>query len=325
MSFKVLVSIPWFKSRDIPHIERLTQAGCEVVVNGLEHTYDAEELSRAIPGVDATIAGSEPYNEQTLAAADRLKVIARVGVGYDQIDLAAATKQKVQVAMAFGTNHEAVADHAFALMAALANNLLPYHRKVMDGGWGGAFHASLWRATTGIVGLGRIGRALARRCKGFEMRVLAADTLPDRDYCAAEGIELVDFETLLKDSDFVSINAPHAPESDRLINREALSLMKPTAYLVNTARGGLVDQQALLEALQSGRIAGAGLDVFEIEPLPEGDPLRELDNVLFTPHCAGSPEKALGMMLERCIESVLAVKEGKSPGAPYLLNPEALA
>ncbi len=327
MTFKVLVSIPWFKTRPAPQLDRLRDAGCDVVINQQERTYNEAELIRAITGVNATIAGSEPYNERSLAAACDLKVIARLGVGFDQIDLAAATRRRVPVAMAFGANHEAVADHAFAMIAALGNQLFSYHRTVMDGKsrWGGKFHKSLWRATVGIVGLGRIGRALARRCAAFEMRILAHDVQPDRAYADAHGIALVDIETLMRQADFVSIHAPHSPASDRLINAESLAWMRPDAYVVNTARGGLIDQAALCDALASGRIAGAGLDVFEQEPLPADSPLRSMDNVVLSPHCAGGSDKAVELMLDRCVDSILAIKDGRSPGDAFLLNPEALS
>lgn len=232
MTFNVLVAIPWFKNRPAPLLDRLREAGCEVVINQQNSTYDEAALIDVIPGIHATIAGSEPYNDRSLDAADNLKVVARLGVGYDQIDVDAATRHKVAVAMAFGTNHEAVADHAFAMLAALGNQLFRYQRKVMDGGWGGNFHKSLWGATVGIIGLGRIGRALARRCAGFEMRVLAHDIAPDHAYAKAHKIEMTDLETLLKEADFVSVNAPHTPLTDKMINAKRLSLMKPDAYLV---------------------------------------------------------------------------------------------
>jgi phosphoglycerate dehydrogenase-like enzyme len=323
-SRKVLVAVSRFHESSPEAFARLRAAGCEVVQNDLGRLLTEDELIERLPGVFATIAGSEPYTERVLAAAPDLRVIARFGVGYDQVDIAAASRHGVAVAMAFGTNHEAVADHAFALIAALGNRILLDHQKVMGGGWGSTLHLSLWRSTVGIVGLGRIGRALARRCRGFEMRVLACDAKPDPAHAREHGIELVELEMLLRESDFVSIHAPHAPETDKLIDRDRLALMKPGAYLINTARGGLVDEAALYEALAAKRIAGAGLDVFEIEPLPAGSPLRELDNVILTPHVADLNAASLVAATERCVENVLAIKDGRSPSEEYLLNPEAI-
>ena len=324
MSFKVLVTIPWFKNRPAPELERLREHGCDYVINEQERAYNEAELIDVIPGFNATIAGSEPYNDKTLAAATSLKMIARVGVGYDMIDIAAATRRNVPVAMAFGTNHEAVADHAFAMLAAICNQLPTYHQQIVGGAWGARFHRSLWKGTIGIIGLGRIGRALARRCAGFDMRILAYDIAPDADYAMVNGIEMVDLDMLLRESDFVSVNAPHTPLTDKMINAERLALMKSDAYLVNTARGGLIDEDALIEALQAKQIAGAGLDVLATEPLPAGSPLRHLENVILTPHCAGVSDMAVTLMLNRCIDSILAIKEGRKPERSFLLNPEVL-
>lgn len=324
MSFKILVTIPWFKNKPAPELDRLREHGCEILINDKGRAYNQAELIEVIPEINATIAGSEPYSEETLAAARSLKIIARVGVGYDMIDVPAATKRRVPVAMAFGTNHEAVADHAFALLATLCNQLPTYHRKIAGGQWGTRFHRSLWQGTIGIIGLGRIGRALARRCAGFDMRILAHDIDPDAAFAKANDVNMVDLETLLKMSDFVSINAPHTALTDKMINAERLALMKPDAYLVNTARGGLIDEAALIDALNAGQIAGAGLDVVTTEPLPAGSPLRKLENVLLTPHCAGISDMAVTLMLNRCIDSILAIKDGQKPPQDLLLNPEVI-
>lgn len=324
MSFKVLVTIPWFKDKTAPEFDRLRAAGCEILINRNARAYNEAELIEVIPEIHVTIAGSEPYNDRTLAVARSLKLIARVGVGYDMIDVAAATKRKIPVAMAFGTNHEAVADHAFAMLATLCNQLTTYHDSVREGEWRARFHRSLWQGTIGIIGLGRIGRALARRCAGFEMRILAHDIQPDAAFAKANGIEMVDLETLLQEADFVSVNAPHTPLTDKMINADVLARMKPSAYLINTARGGLVDEPALIDALRTKQIAAAGLDVVATEPLPGTSPLCDLDNVLLSPHCAGVSDKAVSMMLNRCVDSILDIKDGRKPPRELLLNPDVL-
>lgn len=321
---KVLVALPTVHEHLHVALDRLRAAGCEIVFNPHGRTFTEDELAAALPDVVATIAGTEPYTDRVLAAAPRLKVVARSGVGYDAIDLAAATRHGVAIAMGFGANHDAVADFAFSLMGALASKLIPYHAQVAEGRWQRSAHLPLWRATTGIIGLGRIGRALARRCRGFEMRVLAYEVLPDDGFAQQHGVELVDLPTLFAEADFVSVHAPHSPETDRLVSRELIALMKPTAFLVNTARGGLVDEAALADALREGRIAGAGLDVFEVEPLPANSPLRGLANVVMTPHCAGSNIDAIAAMAERVVENVLALLEGRDPGAGCVLNPEVI-
>jgi D-3-phosphoglycerate dehydrogenase len=324
MPLKVLYAVPHLHEACAPVLERLRAFGCELVFNQTGRTLTEDELIGLLPGVFATIAGGEPYGERVFAAAPELRVVARMGVGYDKVDVAAATRHRVAIAMGFGTNHEAVADHAFALMAGLANRLSSYHQEVMAGRWGGHFQPGLWRTTVGIIGLGRIGRALARRCRGFDMRVLAYDAVPDAAYAQDHGIELVDLKTLFREADSVSVNAPLAPETEKIVNRAHLALMKPSAFLINTARGGLVDEAALYEALAAGRIAGAGLDVFEVEPLPADSPLRRLSNVLLTPHCAGGSLEAVVAMTDRCVDNILAVRDGRALGED-LLHPEALA
>ena len=321
---KVLIAIPSRHAAMEPGFARLQAAGCEVVLNPHGRTLTDAELEAMLAGCVATIAGGERYTEAVFAAAPELKVVARMGVGYDAVDVAAATRHGVAVAMGFGTNHEAVADMAFALMAALSNDLLAYHKQVLERGWGRHFHPGLWRKTVGILGFGRIGRALAQRCRGFEMRILAYDPVADPAHAEAAGVELVGLDDLFREADFLSVHAPHAPETDKIVNAARLALMKPTAYVINTARGGLVDERALYEALKEGRIAGAGLDVFEVEPLPADSPLRGLTNVILTPHCAGGSISAVGMMAERCVDNVLALIAGRSPGDEYLLNPEVL-
>ena len=321
---KVLVTVWHLTAREAPYLRRLEQGGFEVVRNPLGRHYTEAELIDALPGVFGTLAGGEPYTERVFAAARDLRIVARFGVGYDMIDVPAATRHGVAIAMAFGANHEAVADFTLALMLGLSTNLVAHHQRAKSGGWGCGFHGAFWGATAGIVGLGRIGRAVARRCQGFGMRILAYDTQPDLAYARQHSIELVPLDTLLRESDFVTLHAPHMRETENLIGRAELARMKPAAYLVNTARGALVDEQALYEALAAGRIAGAGLDVFKREP-PTGSPLLALDNVLLAPHAAGMNVTAEAAMANRCIDSILALARGEHPGELYVLNPDVLA
>ncbi len=321
---KVLCNIQQLHGRPAAFLAPLRAAGFEIVMNEKDRLLSEAELILRLPGAIATIAGGEVYSERVFAAAAQLRVVARFGVGYDRVDVDAATRHGVAVAMAFGTNHESVADYAFALAIGLALELLPHHATVAGRGWGCSFHPGLWGRCMGIVGLGRIGKALARRASAFDMQVLAADPLPDRPFAAAHGIELVSLEELLRRADFVSVHTPLAPETRHLIGPRELALMKPSAFLINTARGGLIDEQALHAALTSGRLAGAGLDVFEAEP-PAGSPLLELPNVLLAPHAAGMDEAAERLMGERCVASIQAILRGQDPGPGYVLNPEVLS
>lgn len=323
---RVLVNVAHMYRREAPYLRRLTEAGLEVVrkIGRAGGKLSEDELIEALPGVFATFASSEPYTERVFKSAPDLRIVSRWGVGFDAIDLEAATRHGVAVCTAIGANHEAVADYALTLMCALQRGLLQNHRLLTGGHWQTEFRPGLWRATVGIIGLGRIGQAVARRCRGFDMRILAYETAPDLAFVREHGIELVPLEALLGQADLVTLHCPATPETRHLINRERLALMKPSAYLINTARGTLVDEAALYEALTIGRLAGAGLDVFEREPLTSS-PLFALDNVLVSPHLAGVDLTSEVAMANRAIDAILAVHHGQAPAADCLLNPEALA
>jgi D-3-phosphoglycerate dehydrogenase / 2-oxoglutarate reductase len=305
------------------HLAALTEAGLEIRWNDRGRVLTEPELIERLDGVAATVAGLEHYTERVFAAAPDLKIVARMGVGHEHVDVAAATRHGVAVAMAFGTNHDAVADHALALMAAAAHRIAAYDRKVRSGGWGTLLHGRLHETTVGVVGFGRVGRAVAKRCLGFNMDVLVADPVADADTVARLGYRLVDLDELLRQSDFVSLHAPLTPETHYLIDARRLGLMKPTAVLVNTARGGLVDEAALVAALQGGQLGGAALDVFEVEPLPDG-PLRRLEQVVLTPHVGGVSAASLQAMAARTSDNIIAVLRGRDPGPGLVLNPEVL-
>lgn len=301
----------------------LTEAGVEIRWNERGRNLTEAELIEALDGVVATVAGIERYSERVFAAAPGLKVVARVGVGHEMVDVPAATRHGVAVAMAFGTNHEAVADHTLALIGAAAHRIVEYDRKLRAGGWGTLLHGQLHEATVGVVGFGRIGRAVAKRCLGFSMNVLIADPVAEPDTVARLGYRLVELDELLRQSDFVTLHAPLGAETRHLIDARRLALMKPKAILVNTARGGLIDEAALVEALTGRRLGGAALDVFEVEPLPDG-PLRRLEQVVLTPHVAGLSAASLRAMAHRASENILALLHGRDPGPGLVLNPEVL-
>ena len=246
------------------------------------------ELLEQLPGCRASLAGSEPYTRAVIetAAAAGLKVIARAGVGYDGVDLTAATDCGVVVTNAPGTNHDAVAEHALLLMLSLAKNLTMQHNRMKDRAWPRVAQMPLRGRTLGVVGLGRTGRAVALRAKAFLMPVIACDPYVDGAWAKEQGIPLLPLDEVLTQADIVSLHVPKTPETLNLINARTLGLMKPTAHLVNTARGEVVHEADLYEALKSQRIAAAGLDVFVDEP-PEGSPLLTLDNVVLTAHTAG--------------------------------------
>jgi D-3-phosphoglycerate dehydrogenase len=298
----------------------LLDAGFELVLSGVDHQMVEDELLAALDGIDAALAGSEPYSARVIAARPQLRVIARVGVGYDAVDVAAATAHGIAVTTTPGANHDSVAEHTFALLLGLSRDLVPQHLGVKSGGWPRRTTLPLRGAALGIAGLGRIGKAVALRGEAFGMKLLAYDPYPDHAFAAAHGIALMPFERLLAESDFLSLHLPVTAETHHLINRQTLKRMKPTAFLVNTARGTLVNEADLLEALRAGRLAGAGLDVFEQEP-PGKSPLFELDNVLLTPHGAGTDRKSRDDMALSAAEAIVALSRGEWP-AEKVVNPE---
>ena len=316
----VLITCPVFTARDETPLRNLRDAGWQVRSEPTGFLADEDELIRLLRGHDAVIAASEPYSRRVLEASPQLKHVARWGVGFDKVDVPAATELGVLVTTTQGANDWGVADHAFALMLALAHNLVSNDRDVRGGAWGRPVGDDLWRATLGVVGLGRIGKAVALRASGFEMTILASEPYPDETFVERLGIELVSLEELLRRSDFVTLHAPASPESHHLINRERLALMKPTAYLVNTARGTLIDEDALYPALVEGRLAGAGLDVRELEP-PRDTRFDELPNVILTSHIAGVTHGTVAAMAGMAVESILQAARGERPDG--LLNPPA--
>jgi D-3-phosphoglycerate dehydrogenase / 2-oxoglutarate reductase len=320
---KVLIAPMTLTKVQGPFRQALLDAGFELVLSRVDHQMVEEELLAALDGIDAALAGSEPYSARVIAARPQLRVIARVGVGYDAVDVAAATAHGIAVTTTPGTNHDSVAEHTFALLLGLSREIVPQHLGVKSGGWPRRSTLPLRGAALGIAGLGRIGKAVALRGEVFGMKLLAYDPYPDHAFAAAHGITLVPFERLLAESDFLSLHLPVTAETHHLINRETLKRMKPTAFLVNTARGALVDEADLLEALRAGRLAGAGLDVFEQEP-PGKSPLFELDNVLLTPHGAGTDRKSRDDMALSAAQAIVSLSRGEWP-TEKVVNPEVQA
>lgn len=279
-----------------------------------------DELIAALKGVEASIAGSEPYTPRVFAANPQLRVVARVGVGYDAVNLAAATAAGVAVTIAPGTNHGSVAEHAFALMLGFTRHVPSRHATIAAGGWSRQMSLPLRGRTLGLAGLGRIGKAVATRAAAFEMRVIAYDPVPDTAFCAANGISLVSFDQLLAESDFLSLHLPLMPETQHLINKATIAKMKPGAVLVNTSRGGLVCEADLVPALRERRIGGAVLDVFEQEPTAPDNPLRTLDNVVLAPHAAGVDTQSLLDMAQSAADAVAWLRQGKWP-TEKVVNP----
>ncbi len=286
------------------------------------------ELRRRVARADALLSLlTDRIDAELLDAAPQLRIVSNMAVGYDNIDVEAATRRGVLVTNTPGVLTETTADFAFALLLAAARRVAEGDRLVREGRWG-PWHPTfllgrdIHGATLGIVGLGQIGQAVAHRGRGFAMRLLYTDNVRRPQLEAGLGITYRTLDDLLRESDFVSLHVPLTPDTHHLIGERELSLMKPTAILVNTARGAVVDQRALYRALRRRQIAAAGLDVAEVEPMPAREPLLRLDNVVITPHVASASVATRERMAEMAAEAVLAALQGNMPA--NCLNPEAL-
>jgi phosphoglycerate dehydrogenase-like enzyme len=275
--------------RNIPgdYSEILLQGGFEVVYppEGFD-TFPRENLLKVLDGIDAMLASTEPMTREVLAAT-KLRAIARMGVGYDSIDIAAATDLGIVVTITPGTLEESVAEHAIALMLGMTRGLVQRDREVRAGIWSRTPLPRMAGKVFGIVGLGRIGRAVVPKAQGMGMTVIAHDPFADQDFATRHGVTLMSLSELLESADVVSLHPPTTPETVNLINRQTLARMKSGAVLINTARGAVLDEDALCEALDRGHLLGAALDVFKTEPLPTTSPLLQYDNVLLCTHMGG--------------------------------------
>lgn len=303
------------------HVELLREAGFDVSFPTQPVLFMEDETVDALRGASAVVAGSEPYTDSVFARLPDLRVISRCGVGYDMIDVDAASRHGVVVAITPDGNFDAVAEHTFALLLAVARRIVASDREVRQGLWLKPGLMPLRGQTLGIVGLGRIGRAVANRAVAFQMNVVAYDPYPPPAVAQQRGIELTDMRDLLARSDFVTLHLPMSSQTQGLVNRDLISKMKRGACLINTARGGLIVERDLVEALRSGQLAGAGLDVLAAEPPPRDHPLLSLDNVVLTAHTAACDTKALTDMPLHAARNIIALAAGRWPAAA-IVNPE---
>ena len=302
--YLVLATPRTFAQTDDAPIRLLEENGCEVVRLQRDGGDLTAQLAEYLPQADAVIAGLEPYDRALLSTAKKLRVISRYGVGYDQVDLEAA--------------RDSVADLAMALMLCAARQVCRMDGVIRAGRTEKPVTGvEVWKKTLGVVGTGRIGKGVIRRAAGFEMNVLAYDAYPDEDFLSAHGGQYVDLDTLFRESDFITLHCPLNEETRNLVDRARLAEMKPGAVLVNTARGGLVDESALYEALRTGKIGAAGLDVTETEPAC-ASPLAGLPNCVLTPHAGAATCEAgyrMGMM---AAQNALDLLNGRD--CPYVVS-----
>jgi D-3-phosphoglycerate dehydrogenase / 2-oxoglutarate reductase len=318
---RVVVTQRFFDEETVAYLEG---AGCTVVQAELppgqaDGNLSHDELAAIVDGAAGWIVGHARVTRELQSALPDLRIISRRGVGYERVDVAAANDLGKVVCIAAGGNDASVADHTMALMLAAGHRFRETQQNMIAGNWAILMGSDLYQKTVGIVGLGRIGRSLVQRLQGFDVRILAVESNADDDYVRQNGIELVELDELLAQSDYVSLHAPLTPDTRFLIDAAALERMKPTAILINAARGGLVDDRALLAALKAGRIAAAGLDVFMSESDPGykavTDELIALPNLIATPHAGASTREGLDRTNMVAAMCVVAVLDGDDPPA----------
>jgi glyoxylate reductase len=288
-----------------------------------------ETIIKKVANVDALVSLlSDKIDAEVFNAAPKLKIVSQIAVGFDNIDLKEATSRGIYVTNTPEVLTDTTADFAWALLMALARRVVEADKYVRNGQWKVAWHPEMlqgrdvYGATIGIIGAGRIGFGVAQRATGFKMKILFYDVIPRPEIEKEFGAKRVDLDTLLRESDFVSVHVPLMKETVHLINQERLRLMKKTAYVINNSRGPVVDEKALYDALKGGKIAGAGLDVFEQEPLRIDSPLLKLNNVILAPHISSSSYETRSRMAEMVAENLIAYFEKRTP--PNLVNTEVV-
>ncbi|NIN63520.1 MAG: hydroxyacid dehydrogenase [Anaerolineae bacterium] len=316
---KILVTARSFRQTPGRHHELLKQSGHEVVESPVDRPLKESELVELIGDVDGAILGLDYVTAAVIDAGGQLKVLSRYGVGVDRVDSEAATAAGVVVTNTPGANHIGVAELTMGLMLSLARRIPQHYSSVRQGSWTRVRGTELAGKTLGIVGLGWISKEVIRRASAFDMRILVQTGYPDDELINRYGVEYVPLERILQEADYVSLHCAVTPERCDMIGEKELRDMKPGAYLVNTARGELVDEEALLRALQEGWIAGAAMDAFKEEPAI-GHPLFELENFIGTPHLGATTYESIIRMGTMAVDNTLRVLRGERP--VHVVNPE---
>ncbi len=314
---KPIVALPFRHQKGLVCDEArqmLLDAGFELLCNETGDRLPREDQKAMIENAYAVIAGTEKYDADMLAGAKNLKVIVRFGVGTDNFDLDAMREKGIAVGVI--ANYNSVAEFTLTLMLGLIKNLPKFDATVREGKWTRYPMGELSGKTVGIVGFGRIGRRLGELLKGFGVTLLVHDPYMPKEAISDFGATPATLEELLRQSDVVSLHLPATPETQHLINKDRLALMKDGAYLVNTARGALIDERALYDALVSGKLRGAALDVFETEPVVKGNPLFDLDNIVLAPHVSAMSYETNYNGGLTCARSILSVQNGGKPVYP---------
>jgi len=308
---KILVTPTSFRSDSDSQALKKLRVFCDnLVFNPQKRPLTEDELIPLLAGCDGFIAGVDFIARKVIESSPSLKVISRYGVGVDRVDLAAAKERGVIVCNTPGVNANAVADLTFALLLGIARKVPLLDSKTKEGEWLRSVGFELFGKTLGILGLGAVGKAVAKRAAGFSMNVLAYDCNINNEYAAANGIVPASSEEIAKEADFVSIHLPLTDETKNFVNSAFMKKMKKGAVIINTARGGILDEAAAYELLKSGQLGGLGLDVFETEP-PGDSPLLNLDSVVITPHTGAHTAEAVEGMAELSVRNLIDVLSGR--------------
>ena len=319
---KILITATSFRADNPgPALERLqafaAASGGELVFNPLGKPLSEDELVPLLRDCDGYIAGLDFVTRKVIDSCEKLKVISRYGAGVDRVDLKAAAERNITVCNTPGANAQAVADLALALALAVARKLPLLDRKTREGQWVRSTGIELYGKTMGILGLGAVGRGVAKRAQGFSMKVLAYDPYIDARYAAENGIAVPDFDSLVESADVTSLHLPLNDKTRHIISGEVMGRMKKGAILINTARGGLIDEDAAFRLLKGGHLGGLGIDTYEEEP-PGNSPLFTLDNVVLTPHTAAHTTEATATMAAMAVQNLIDVLSGKP--CPYTVK-----
>jgi len=309
---KILVTPTSFKpGKGGPALELLRSFSSDIVFNPGEKPLSEDELIPLLSGCEGYIAGLDFVTRKVFENAPKLKVVSRYGVGFDRVDIEAAKEKGVVVCNTPGANSSAVADLVLGMLLCIARKLPLLDRKTKAGEWPRSTGFELEGKTIGILGLGAVGKAVARRASGFSMKIMAYDPFINREYAKANGIIVATFDEVIREADFVSLHLPLMDETKNIINAEIMKSMKKGAVIINAARGGLIDENAAYEFLKSGHLGGLGLDAFEAEP-PGASPLFTLDNVIVTPHTGAHTNEATANMADMAVRNLIDVLSGKS-------------
>jgi D-3-phosphoglycerate dehydrogenase / 2-oxoglutarate reductase len=322
MSFIVAITDYVFSSLD-PERAVLEPLGVELRP---QQCRSEEEIIALAQDADGVLNCYAKMTARVIEKLKRCKIIARYGIGVDNVDLAAASKAKILVTNVPDYCVDEVSDHALALFLALARRIIPAHGAVTGGAWDVVAHAGIRRLrgqTLGLLGFGKIAKSLASKVEPFGVKVLVYDPYLDPSLIAQHGVEAVSLDRLLAEADAVSIHVPLSPETRHIIGKRELARMKPTAFLINTSRGGIVDEEALAEALKEGRLGGAALDVLSVEPPPVDHSLQQAPNLILTPHLAFYSRESVIELQTKAAEEVARALKGEPPRSP--VNPEVLA